>query len=429
MKNSARFLSIAGTLCILTFSFVGCSSGEIEFTINNDSQTDREDEPIVITRQQIEEKGSIPNNQVPLPYLNEEALPAQVDDIDSDGSWDELAFTINLASEENATINIRFVNAADYPEFTSRTNVRFGVLEDSGVRAVEELTMTADELPVPLFERFQMDGPAWENDKIGFRQYIDGRNGRDLYGKTSPEMALDTVGLSDDGKLVDNYHVMLPWGRDILAVGNSLGLGGLALLENSTPTRLGIRLDASRNNIDTTKYQLITEGPVRSVFRLTYTGWNVGDRKLNLTNEVSIWAGKYGHANKVQLTNSESADTLIVGLVNIHNDNPPELLEDQASGLSAFLTHDQQTYDKEWFLGMALIFPNESFLEYRKAPESGLGITNSYFTLFEMEEEQTLEYHVFAGWELSDERFTDAEYFREFITEEMQKIAEPLQIQ
>ncbi|MEX0720977.1 MAG: DUF4861 domain-containing protein [Balneolaceae bacterium] len=430
MKRRNRISTNTLIFVLLPFLFLGCNNDNSDFTLTNDSEIDREDEPIILSRDMITEKlDSIPDGKIPVPYIGEEDIPTQADDIDMDGQWDELAFTLTIAAGESKRIALRFVDENEYPEFIQKTNVRFGVKEGSGVNPVEELTLTADELPVPPFGRFQMDGPAWENDKVGFRQYIDGRNGRDLYGKTSSEMALETVGISEEGELVDNYHEMLPWGRDILAVGNSLGLGGLGIMQYGEPTRLGIRMDAERNNVDTTKYQLITEGPVRSIFRLTYSGWDLGNRKINLVNDVSIWAGTYSHTNKVKLTNSDASDTLVVGLVNIHNDNPPELIEGSEADYSAFYTHDQQTYDKGWFLGMGLIFPDENYLGHREAPDSGLGVTNSFLTLFELEEDEWLEYHVFAGWELSDEKFQDENNFRDFISTELQKIAKPVSVE
>jgi hypothetical protein len=346
-----------------------------------------------------------------------------------DGEWDELAVLLNLPANESKTISIRFVERSEVPDFPEKTNVRFGVLEEQGVQAVEKLTLTADELPVPLFERFQMDGPAWENDLVGFRQYIDGRNGRDLYGKTAPGMALDTVGISDEGTLEDNYHVMLPWGRDILAVGNSLGLGGLAISKNKDIVRLGVRLDAERNNVDTTHYQLISEGPVRSIFKLTYQGWDTGFGKVDLTNEVQIWAGQYGYTNKVSLNSNAETDTLVVGMVNIHNDKAPELLDETTETHTAFYTHDQQTYDKGWYLGMGLVFPSENYLRFMNAPDSDPGVTNSFLHLLELNGNKALEYEVFAGWELSDANFSSRDYFHDFMEIELQKTANPLVVE
>jgi hypothetical protein len=428
-----RLQSLLLGLTILGFGFLyGCSFTQNSFTITNNSDLDRTDEPVVLTRTEIKEKTGglqITEGYLPLVSVDGGTLPSQLDDVDGDGNWDELAFTLNIPNQSSVNVEIDYVTPDEYPEFTPRTNVRFGVVGENGIEAVETLNLSTEELPVPLFTRFQMDGPAWENDKIGFRQYIDGRNGRDLYGKRMTGMALDTVGISNENMPVDDYHVMLPWGRDILAVGNSLGLGGLAILENGEPVRLGVRMDAEKNNVGMTRYSLITEGPVRSIFKINYENWNTGSGIYDLENTVTIWAGRYGYENKVVLNSSQPSDTLIVGLVNIHNDNPPVLLDDVNSDYAAFYTHDKQTYDDEWFLGMGIIFPSTLYLNYEEAPESGPGITTTFMNHLVLKEDKSMTYHVVAGWELSDERFADPTYFRSFMHKEIRKKASPVLVE
>ncbi|MDR9416045.1 MAG: DUF4861 domain-containing protein [Gracilimonas sp.] len=425
-------LTIIGIL-LFGIAFLGCSSGEANFTITNNSEIDREDEPVILTREMVIEKtGEIPliEEKMPLPKANGKSLPSQLDDLDGDGTWDEIAFTLPIQANSSKEVSIVFVDRAEFPEFDIRTNVRFGVLDDGVVSAVEELSISGDELPVPLFTRFQMDGPAWENDKVGFRQYIDGRNGRDLYGKKMSEMALDTVGIAADGTLEDNYHVMLPWGRDILAVGNSLGIGGIGIIENGEAVRLGVRMDAEENNVQNTRYTLITEGPVRSIFKLQYEGWVTPEGNMyDLENTVTIWAGKYGYTNDVSLTSMATTDTVAIGLVNIHNDEPPVTLNEVTEDHTVFYTHDKQTYDDGWYLGMGLIFPDENYIGNTTTADEGPGITNTFLNLIELEQEKSFSYHVFAGWELSDPNFADAAFFDSFMKKETQKISNPVRIQ
>lgn len=84
-----------------------------------------------------------------------------------------------------------------------------------------------------------MDGLAWENDKVGFRHYFDGRNCR-LFGKRVSEMVLDTIGLRADGYLDNTYQVLRELECDILSVANSFGLGGIAIQLQDTLLRMGV---------------------------------------------------------------------------------------------------------------------------------------------------------------------------------------------
>ncbi len=426
MKYNTYLSLVVPFILVLT----SCSSDTCTFVITNNSELDRTDEPVVIKRSEITNKTRFSDdNLLPIVFFNNKPIPSQVDDINQDGSWDELAFTLNISANESKTVTVQYVKNSEYPAFSKRTNVRFGVKDESGaITNRTNLSIKADEVPTEPFARFQMDGPAWENDLIGFRQYIDGRNARDLYGKKLPGMALDTVGISPTGGLEDNYHVMLPWGRDILAVGNSLGLGGIAILKDEQPVRLGIRLDDERNNIELTNYELITEGAVRSIFTLNYEGWKVGTEELSLENTVTIWAGSYGYKNTVKLKSDDTLDTLLVGLVNINNDLDPVLNEDNPA-FTLFSTFDKQTYEKEYYLGMALAFPSDKYLMVKESPESGAGITNTYLNYIELSGDKTFDYYAFAGWELGNKGFTSQEYFQNYIIDAVRKLSNPVTIE
>ena len=432
---SANTIYSLTAIAVTAFLMISCSgqsdSPDNSITLTNPLDIEKVDEPVLIPRDQLTELiGTIQEGMLPVVQNQEgELLASQVDDVDLDGEWDELAFLADIPAGSSLDVSIQFRPEEDYPEFTTRTNIRFGVKQDSEVEHVQELEILAEELPTPPFARFQMDGPAWENDKVGFRQYIDGRNARDLYGKRTSDMALDPVGLSDEGEIEDNYHVMRDWGRDILAVGNSLGIGGLAILHNDEPVRLGITLNDDTHNIERTHYQQISSGPVRSMFKITYDGWQVGDQSYGLENTVTIWGGKYLHANDVTLHSDATTDTLIVGLVNINNDRPVEERFSEYGAWTGILTHDQQTYDKDYYLGMGLILPSEYYLGYIEAPNEGSGIVQSYNALLEASNGKSFRYYVTAGWELSNSNFTDREYFFEYAETEMNHISNPVQIQ
>lgn len=81
------------------------------------------------------------------------------------------------------------------------------------------------------------EGPGWESNKVAFRLYLDGRNALDIFGKTSPALVLSQVGRGAD------YHTMSDWGMDILKVGDSLGAGGVGVLEDGNVRQIG---DAER---------------------------------------------------------------------------------------------------------------------------------------------------------------------------------------
>jgi unsaturated chondroitin disaccharide hydrolase len=62
------------------------------------------------------------------------------------------------------------------------------------------------------------------------------------------------------------------------------------------------------------KWRIISAGPVRVVVELTYKGWKVGGREVNLTSQMTQWAGEHGFENRIA---AEGADglTFVTGIV------------------------------------------------------------------------------------------------------------------
>ncbi|MGK7394359.1 MAG: DUF4861 domain-containing protein [Candidatus Cyclobacteriaceae bacterium M3_2C_046] len=402
-----------------------------QILLQNNSDLEYTDAPVTISFQEIQDFfPDISSQQFPLLMDSTgQIIPSQTDDLDFNGIWDEYAFVYSVPANAQVTLNLKLVPVDSVPVFPPRTNVNFGVRksESETVKPVTSFNLAANQIKRGGYNPYQMDGVAWENDKIGFRHYFDGRNTRDLFGKLTETMVLDTVGISDTGEAIDDYHVMEPWGRDVLSVGTSLGAGGLGVKINGQTYRLGIGLTDSVNNIKESRYRLINEGPVRSLFQLVFEDWQVGQQILDVAEVVSIWAGQNYYQNQITLTEAPGKQTLVVGLVNSNNDRPLMVLEENP-GLIALATHDKQTYEKEFYLGLALILPKDHYQGYDTAPDQGEGITTSYNALIALDNQNSFTFYTLAGWGMSDERFKDRNYFESYVRESIQKLNQPLQV-
>jgi len=345
---------------------------------------------------------------------DKDTIPAQLDDTDGDGIWDELFFLMNLDSNSEERVYLRWISTP--LEFEKRTSVRFGVrssLEDI-VHPAQSDTFFPGELPwIMGYQPYQTDGPSWENDKVGFRHYLDGRNSKDVFGKKVSYMSPDTVGINTEGVTEDNYHVMEDWGRDILSVGNSVGIGGVALMIGEHLVRIGVMPPDTIGNVESTTYRILSEGPVRSIMNFSYANWKPMDQTYGAEEITSIWPGMYAYKNSVSFSGLQGNEKAMIGLVNINTDKP--LVEIKASDKSVILlVHDKQTYDKEWWLGLALILPADAYLGYMEAPETG-NISNSYLAELKINNESPLDYYAVACWELSDQGFRNEDYFKEYV--------------
>ncbi len=119
------------------------------------------------------------------------------------------------------------------------------------------------------------EGPILENDKIAYRYYADSRHRFDIYGKTVPDLVMDTVGW--------DYHNIMNWGSDILKVGKSLGLGSPAIWYKDSLFTLSL--------CDEKTIEVIKNDSDISLIRTTFKGLKIEEEKFDLVQDWSIRSG------------------------------------------------------------------------------------------------------------------------------------------
>ncbi len=376
-------------LLIMTMMLSACAEKHT-ITLVNDSDNSLTDKLIILSRDKI--PASDNDNNFPVIIDSSDTLFSQLDDMDQDGKWDELLFTVNLNANQEKQLQLAWVDEKPHIK-QYKTNIRFAKkIEDGSYQELIQEVRPKDHSKASPTVNYQMEGPAWENDKVAFRMYFDPRNGFDIFGKTTGKMILDQVGINQ------NYHELQDWGMDILKVNNSLGAGALALYWQDSLYRLA--------DTDQASYKIISEGPLRSIFELKYKGWQLDNLNMDITQRITIEAGKYYYTSDVFLNNEPEEAKLVTGIVNILADTAYEV---NAGGMEIMATHAKQAFNEE-YLGMAIFADQQQALKTIKAPDQGKGITQTYALLMEPKP-QPVRYFFFAGWELSDPSFADKEYF------------------
>jgi hypothetical protein len=135
------------------------------------------------------------------------------------------------------------------------------------------------------FVRERYDDFAWENDRIAHRMYGSAletwqaepltSSAVDVWAKRVRHLVIN------DWYMVDNYHNDTGEGADFYSAGKSRGCGGSGIWQNG-------RLFVSRNFIGS---KVISCGPIRVVFELTYAPWDVGGRSVAEVKRVTLDAG------------------------------------------------------------------------------------------------------------------------------------------
>ena len=394
--------------------------------LKNECDIPRELETLVINRDELK-----CNDKHLLPLLltnNRDTIICQHDDLNKDGEWDELSFLYSIKGRKSDTLQIEWVSRNEYPVFDNKTNIIYGRLNDKGVIAqYNEDKYDKHYLPRGKDYPYQMDGPTWENDKIAFRHYFDGRNCRDIFGKTINELVMDTVGINKYGKRQNTYSTMNNWGRDILTVGQSLGIGGTALSMKDTLIRAGILINDTVNNIDSTYFKKIVTGPVRSIFKIKYKGWNVYDKKINVEETITINAGEYGYYNKISCYDALEGAFITTGLVNIETKKKPNTFN-YSDKLFVLSSYDKQANNHETYLGMSIILPLENYKNIFDANDVKSNIKDTWCISMVPDKNNEYWYYACAGWEKTDSIFKDEKDYNNMVQNIAIKLANPIKM-
>jgi hypothetical protein len=407
---------------ILLFLIAACQPVK-QIVISNPESEDRPDELVILQRAELEEQiGTIPAGKYVV-ITNAAGAPVavQFDDVNGDKQWDEAAFLYSFKPNEKFEVKPILADAPAIVKAVVRAHVRHMKknADNSFGPTLDKDTMPVNALPTDFSKQalppYLTEGPAWENDKVGFRLYFDVRNGKDIWGKTTARMMMDEVGV-DTSK---NYHEQAAWGMDVLKVGPSLGAGSLALqvpLKNGKDTL--VRLGGK--NIGKVTYEKIADGPVRATFRLTYSNWKIADgvSPVSVTEEISIWGGQYFYESKVWVAGAPAGTKLVTGIVNLHSSQVYEAAS--STDLKTIYTYDVQSENKDK-LGMAIVMPSEQVAGTATTPNANTDIQNTYIMKANIKDDQPVVFRFYAGWEKSDKRFATIAGFQDFLKGEMWK--------
>jgi rhamnogalacturonyl hydrolase YesR len=205
-------------------------------------------------------------------------------------------------------------------------------------------------------ERF--DDFAWESDRIAHRAYglalIKAENtissGPDVWIKKNRGLIVDMMYRTghyheDNGEEMDDYRV-----------GKSRGCGGVGIWD-------GKKLYTSSNYHN---WRLITTGPIRSEFELTYDEWDAAGRKVSETKRYSIDAGSwFTRAQSTFASDPASAGPLTIGVglaERACGTNGEELVaQDQSEG---WMSYWQPEDKPKGIIGDAIILPKGGVKEF-----------------------------------------------------------------
>jgi pectinesterase len=212
-------------------------------------------------------------------YEGRTRLPAQSVDLDGDGTIDQLLFQVQVRPHE-----VR----------------KFVVRNTYGGSPTSPLTDARFVLP--------REDIGWESDRIAFRMYgpalaSEVGNGFDVWTKRVHYPIVEKWYRANEGRTggKDTYHEDRGEGADFFAVGRTLGAGSCALLDSGRLALPGVF----------SSYRIISPGPLRAIFRVTYLRGTFRGVPFREDKTVSIDAGS--NLNRVEVVYSGIASGKRVG--------------------------------------------------------------------------------------------------------------------
>lgn len=281
-------------------------------------------------------------------------IPSQLDDHNGDGNRDLLIFVSSFKPRETKSFRIIWKRGAHeahvYPRLTAAAlGIKVGYRKVNGYYTGGRF-VDVDSTVVPHDHfvhdaLYRIEGPGWESSHIVYRCYLDSRNRNDVFGKKTHNLVLEKIGTNDlvsDSR--ESYTKMLYWGMDIFKVGESLGIGSIAMWHDSRPVTV--------SDVDKVKCY-IQNGPLRSGVLFKYSGWQVGVKKYNLVSRSSIDAES--RLTKVSVSVSNPNVELCTGLARHEHCDLLEPLPGTRGGWTYLALYGKQSLTGD-NLGTAVIY-------------------------------------------------------------------------
>ncbi len=353
----------------------------------------------------------IPTNLAVMDGLAVRVLDSQSYFSGTNTAPDKLLFQVDLAPGESRTFYIFDAKAlAAVPPPIVKTMARY----------------------VP--ERF--DDFAWESDRIAHRIYgqalikAEGTisSGADVWIKKDRGLIVDEMYRTkhyheDNGSFMDDYRV-----------GKSRGCGGLGIWD-------GKKLFVSSN---WQKWKLITTGPIRSEFELTYDAWDAGNgRMVSEVKRFSIDAGSW--MTKVSSTiSSEDKSPLTIGVGFAERACPTNRTEaiarDQSEG---WMSYWQPEDEPKGTMAVAVVLPKgvvKAFandnaempdsVKHANVPQpthEGYPAIRNQLAITQMEVDKPFTYYFGACWDRSGD-FTNHVQWENYVKRFAARRDQPLQV-
>jgi rhamnogalacturonyl hydrolase YesR len=440
-QNQLRFtLVFVGVTIIL---LLGCSTEQstpakpvkqaasaiAEIEVTNPTNNVREQEPLHFSFYDLGLAIDDEKAKYLIAQENGNILPSQLIDTNNDSQPDTILLSTDLAAGKTHHFKIISDAGIKLTALKKRTQAEISIKEGGQWKNkvyenfthfinVQKFTPPPQYTDHSYFIRYE--GPGIESEKVGYRVYLDWRNGFDIFGKKTNELVLQDIGHKD----YEAYHHDAPWGQDILKVGKTLGAGGFGFWNGKTVDLV--------SNVKTWDATIVENGSLYSDFNIKYNQWKINGKTFDVSSDVSMHAGSrlahvrlkitgheippIGHNLDSRAQLNKDLPNIAIGIVK-HPNTKLILGNENISG-SAW------TYAASWgkqslssvdsYLGMAVIFRKG---EREKQTDDG----NSHVSVMNTNGGE-LDYYFIAAWDQEVNGIKTEQEFKTYLDSEVERL-------
>jgi hypothetical protein len=351
---------ITAAVCVWTlFSFIAVAGGETNRTkvkATNPLNESRANETICVDLKALPALLRYSGSRKPSVYNEhlKQFILCQTIDNNGDGKNDELIFQADFEPAQTQVFYITDSNHAQDVNAVYRTNAMF----------------------VPQ----RKDDFAWENDRIAFRMYGPElqrteltSSGIDVWVKKVKYPVMEKLYSKGD----DYYHRDNGEGFDFYTVGSSLGCGGLGAWQDN-------KIYRSENFVS---WKIIANGPIRSIFELTYKPWQLGAKTSGEKKRISLDLGSNFNRIESYFDSDVNDVILAVGIVKSANGGHEVFGQDKT-----WLSYWHNPDPVNGSIGCAVILPKKA------AKKASTTADNHNILLAKLNNSRSIVYYAGACW-------------------------------
>lgn len=295
-------------LALLLASMNSMAQQTLNVSVKNNATTNRDAVPVV-----IDLKTQTTPVKSALVTLNGVETACQLDDLDGDGTYDELCFITSLKKKEEKTFVVSLSKEGAPKEYPAKVYAEMLIsnkkVKSSNKHDLYISSLTVDNGTNPYW-MLHHHGPAFENEMVAYRIYFDHRQTVDIYGKYKQGLELKHTQFYPDKEQKANGY-----GDDVLWVGQTFGLGTLRGWDGNAPQML--------TDVEHRTLKLVARGPLRTIVEVIDDGWKAPcpttKERISMNTRYTLYAGKRDCEVSISFNKPVPSHNFSTGIINVKN--------------------------------------------------------------------------------------------------------------